>query len=995
MSEEIYKNNRNNQIFFPSDFDPNDYTTNYRVPNYEYSLVSPDIQLKKGQKNSMYKYNNPKSPSYTNPKTPNYNNPRTNIYYNPKSPNYYNSQKYNNNTYNIGNNNTTLKTLTSNVPTSFSQKNNNNIIVDNKVMKIQERFDNFKNKINYLSNLINNNGGNTNIIQNNNINKNDIMIKNNVQYQQKFNNNTYYSIFETNRINKNNNLNNPKLKDLNEIHNHMQSTNPRDSLIKKMTGYRTTHINENNKTNNLVVQNIRKANNNNVYKNRVNNNNNRQNKINYNNKKNITNAGGDIQFNSFINSNNNFDNEFNPTNLDQFDLNNFPHEMDKIKDLDDMDINNKTFNFGDNNKFKNEFLLGDINNNNNNYNNNFIAKNVGNLKKNIIQSNKNIKTNIKNNAINKNNVNNNRIPENIKNLKNHYYNKYNDKIIDDINTNIEVNTKKTNDINGDDSSENLSDIAEEIVDTFQANSNNEINYLTPSPKMENQLDYNRKNNTNYVQLKNRENSNNFKFNNININQAGNDINDLDFDKIKSLKIDESNNFDLLDEKKIGIETSLFPNNNNLLYPGKNINNKKEKNIETIEINGINLNNISNDVEKNKYIDNSKENKNINKTMNNKKENNFEIKEPININNKATNNIVNNNINNNINSNFSDKKNPNDKIKQENLMDKKDFIQNINNLNIMKSLIIINNNETNTNNDNKIQSLKDIQNNDLNLDNFNNNNIINEPLSTNISNQITNSNIVLNISYSKDSQTKSIENKKNDLTENIVQKNLGIPEKKLEELNKPAKEQKSIIKKIYEETQNKEKEALKKNGRIQINLDNNIYYHYKLDSSLTDYCEIYNKNDDLIRLIKENEIMDLEQYMKVLKEKKNLKPAIKKYNKNNIKVNKDYKNAENLSERDIIPDLYEEEEDDIRSLEKSLERSIDKSFDKSYDKWYGQSFNEKINEASDMSCSGMNESYANNTGRNIINKLQEMFIEEIDEEQNEDEKEEDLNYNENK
>ena len=40
----------------------------------------------------------------------------------------------------------------------------------------------------------------------------------------------------------------------------------------------------------------------------------------------------------------------------------------------------------------------------------------------------------------------------------------------------------------------------------------------------------------------------------------------------------------------------------------------------------------------------------------------------------------------------------------------------------------------------------------------------------------------------------------------------------------------------------------------------------------------------------------------------------------------------MSEKDIIPDLYEEEVD-IRSLEKLLERSIDKSFDKSYDKWY--------------------------------------------------------------
>ena len=138
-------------------------------------------------------------------------------------------------------------------------------------------------------------------------------------------------------------------------------------------------------------------------------------------------------------------------------------------------------------------------------------------------------------------------------------------------------------------------------------------------------------------------------------------------------------------------------------------------------------------------------------------------------------------------------------------------------------------------------------------------------------------------------------------------------------------------------------------------------------------------------------MNLETYMNNLKNKNNLKPCIKKYDKNTIKLNKEYKDAENLSEKDIIPDLYEEEEEDIRSLEKSLERSIDKSFDKSYDKWYGQSFNDKLNEVSgnDISNSNLNETDNNNTGRNIINKLQEMFI--VDEEQNEvNERDEDKN-----
>ena len=44
----------------------------------------------------------------------------------------------------------------------------------------------------------------------------------------------------------------------------------------------------------------------------------------------------------------------------------------------------------------------------------------------------------------------------------------------------------------------------------------------------------------------------------------------------------------------------------------------------------------------------------------------------------------------------------------------------------------------------------------------------------------------------------------------------------------------------------------------------------------------------------------------------------------MKINKDYILVENLPERQILPDLYDDfEEDDLKSLEKSLERSVDK------------------------------------------------------------------------
>ena len=55
-----------------------------------------------------------------------------------------------------------------------------------------------------------------------------------------------------------------------------------------------------------------------------------------------------------------------------------------------------------------------------------------------------------------------------------------------------------------------------------------------------------------------------------------------------------------------------------------------------------------------------------------------------------------------------------------------------------------------------------------------------------------------------------------------------------------------------------------------------------------------------------------------------KPIIKTFLSKDIKVNNEYILVENLPERQILPDLYDDfEEDDIKSLEKSLERSVDK------------------------------------------------------------------------
>ena len=972
MNNEMFLKIQNNKMNYNNNYDINNYQINSNTKNYLYTMNNQKAQMMNTPKNIKLNYNNSKSPN-----------------------NFDSYKKFNNNTYNNYNRNNIIdKNLINNnlsrtqKQKSFSQKDNNNTVGVNKAMEIQERFDRLQDKINYLQNVITNKDPVKDLMQNEIIVNNDI---NYYKYQPKFNNNTYNSRFTKNNFNNTNNSNFPKIKDLNEIHNRMQNVNPRASLIKKMTSYRTTHVEE-NKPNN-IINNIpnKKVSNNNIKNNRIINN-----KKNMNNRKNMQNIGNTLN-NTYTNNNinkayftkvnipnNNINFQFNKNskkvnlennniynrgNLFNFDINKYPHEIDQINDLDDIDINNKTFNFGDNNKFKNEFLID-----NTNYigNNNYIYKNNGTINNNNLTINRNY---------NINNINNKMIKSN--NKKNIINNNLNNNIKNNINDNNE---------NEEESSENLSDIAEEILDTFQGSNYNENDINSYSnPTKEIKVDDNLL--ISNTHLRKQKSNNIIEFNNTKPFQ--NEISDFQQNN-RNLKKENGNGNIIKDNKsnknkeiEIGIQTSPISNNNDFLYNENDLI-KNNINNELQEINDINLNTSPDQLH---YKYNSNANSNI---INNKNIDTIKDKDqkPINISNNITTNINNNinNINNKINNN--DEKN---NLKPEGMVDKKDFIQNINNLNIMKSLIIINNNDVNSK-DNPIPALQNIQDSDINLNNINNNLI----KDSNQQSQITNSNIVFNISYSKDSQItsenkldqKNQENKIKNEVEQLDKKYIK-EEKNSEEQNKSTttNEQDSLNKKkLNEEIKNKEK-TKKKNNRIQINLDYNIYYHYKKDSCLDDYYETYNKNDEFINL-NNNKIFDLDNYMKTLKNSKNLVPSIKKYDKNSIKIKEDYKECENLSEREIIPDLYEEEEEDIRSLEKSLERSIDKSFDKSYDKWYGQSLNDKMNEPAvndsyNMSYSNINDSYANNnTGRKIINQLQEMFIEEVDEEQNEENEKDD-------
>ena len=108
--------------------------------------------------------------------------------------------------------------------------------------------------------------------------------------------------------------------------------------------------------------------------------------------------------------------------------------------------------------------------------------------------------------------------------------------------------------------------------------------------------------------------------------------------------------------------------------------------------------------------------------------------------------------------------------------------------------------------------------------------------------------------------------------------------------------------------------------ILFNLDKNIYIKFGKDDLITE-SQMTEKNGEICNHIEK----DMDLYNIELKKVKP-KPIIKSFLKNEIKINSEYINVENLPERQILPDLYDEfEEQDLKSLEKSLEKSVDKIF----------------------------------------------------------------------
>ena len=111
---------------------------------------------------------------------------------------------------------------------------------------------------------------------------------------------------------------------------------------------------------------------------------------------------------------------------------------------------------------------------------------------------------------------------------------------------------------------------------------------------------------------------------------------------------------------------------------------------------------------------------------------------------------------------------------------------------------------------------------------------------------------------------------------------------------------------------------KKKGHISFNLDKNIYIKFGKEDFITNSL-ITDKNGQICEHLEKNMVLYNEE-LKGIKPK----PIIKKFSTNEIRINKEYIYVENLQERQILPDLYDEfEEQDIKSLEKCLEKSVDK------------------------------------------------------------------------
>ena len=164
--------------------------------------------------------------------------------------------------------------------------------------------------------------------------------------------------------------------------------------------------------------------------------------------------------------------------------------------------------------------------------------------------------------------------------------------------------------------------------------------------------------------------------------------------------------------------------------------------------------------------------------------------------------------------------------------------------------------------------------------------------------------------------------------------------------------------------------IKEKRHIKIDLDQNNYFNF-LKGDLIKYCQIRRGINGTL----EQFITKEERKIDIFKTDIFLEPksAIKKYNKNDIKIDENYILCENLTEEQIIPDLYEESiiaENDVNEYAREMAASLRGSIDKSTNSSINNSIRQSITESIYDSIHGSN--LKNSTGKGILGKLNQFY-----------------------
>ena len=177
-----------------------------------------------------------------------------------------------------------------------------------------------------------------------------------------------------------------------------------------------------------------------------------------------------------------------------------------------------------------------------------------------------------------------------------------------------------------------------------------------------------------------------------------------------------------------------------------------------------------------------------------------------------------------------------------------------------------------------------------------------------------------------------------------------------------------------EIEEKEKKK-KKKRRIKFDLNQNIYFNF-LQNDIMTYCQVKKgPNGDLENYQPKSDVDKMDSLIMF-----ELKSAIKAFKKEEIKVDKNYQLRENMEERNIIPELYEDEEVDeniVNDIANSLKSSIDKSTDASINESLRRSITQSYNQSM---VGSLLASFNNNEGQGLLKKLTAAFGESLNPEE---------------